>query len=168
MAHFDFPLIFTLKSGLIFLETCYLYVFYSFYNTYAFFCNLKKIFGNLCCRWNYFLLFYFCFKNLDLLDWQITQFDFFIDTLFVIFISCGLNYQCNLYTLNNTLFQFFPQVLLVLFLIVRFSCLILWVVFFLTLHFKHFDFTEWFNLSTFLFYLLVLLTFCSIFLIVCL
>ena len=28
-----------------------------------------------------------------------------------------------------------------------FSCLILWVVFFLTIHFKHFDFIEWFDLN---------------------
>ena len=32
----------------------------------------------------------FCFKNLELLDRQTTQFDFPLSTLFVIFTSCGL------------------------------------------------------------------------------
>ena len=39
---------------------------------------------------NYFLLLCFCFKNLDLLDRQTTQFDFSLSTLFVIFTSSGL------------------------------------------------------------------------------
>ena len=39
---------------------------------------------------NYFLLLCFCFKNLDLLDSQTTQFDFSLSTLSVIFASCGL------------------------------------------------------------------------------
>ena len=39
-------------------------------------------------------------------------------------------WECNLYTLKKTLFQFISQFLSVLFLIVRFSCVILLVVFF--------------------------------------
>ena len=38
---------------------------------------------------NYFLLLYFCFKNLDLFDRQTTQLYFCLSTWFVIFISCG-------------------------------------------------------------------------------
>ena len=41
-------------------------------------------------RKNYFFALYFCFKNLDLLDQQTTQFDFSLSTLFVIFTSCDL------------------------------------------------------------------------------
>ena len=33
---------------------------------------------------------FFCFKNLDLFDWQTAQFDFSLNTLFAIFTSCGL------------------------------------------------------------------------------
>ena len=66
-------------SGLIFYEIHDLCVFYSFHNKYACF---------LICE-NYFLLC-FCFKNLDLLDWQTIQFDFSLSTLFVIFTSCRL------------------------------------------------------------------------------
>ena len=39
------------------------------------------------------LLLFFCFKNLNLFDWQTTQLDFSLSTLFVIFTSCGLKLQ---------------------------------------------------------------------------
>ena len=120
----------SLKSELIFLETCYLCVFYSFYITYACFVIFENYLTIYVATEIIFLMLCFCFKNLDFLDRQTTHFDFPLSTLFLIFTSCGLKYRCNLYTLNNTLLQFLFQFLLVLFLIARFSCLILWVVFF--------------------------------------
>ena len=90
----------------------------------------------------------FCFKNLDLAFLQTTQFDFSLSTLFVIFTSCGQKLCVNLYTLNNTLFQVLFQLLLVLFLISYFSFFVIWQYFFLTIHFKYFDFIEWFDLNS--------------------
>ena len=76
-----------------------------------------------------FLLLCFCFKNLDFLDQQPTQFDFSISTLFVNFIFVAKNYECNLYNPNNTLLPFLSQFLSHLFLVVCFSCLYYWQYF---------------------------------------
>ena len=128
------------------METCYLYVFNSFYNTYAYLCDLKKLFDDLCSRWYYFSLLCFCFKNLDLIDRQTTQFDFSRSILFVIFISCG-----------SKLLVFTPQTIrystfLPVFISSNFDCVffmsyIIGSIFSAT-HFKHFDFIEWFNLNS--------------------
>ena len=66
-----------LKSELIFLETCYLCVFYIFTILMHVFVICKNYFHFLwvwrfMLSFNYFLLLCFCFKNLDLLDQQAT------------------------------------------------------------------------------------------------
>ena len=130
------------------METCYLYVFNSFYNTYAYLCDLKKLFDDLCSRWYYFSLLCFCFKNLDFstIDRQTTQFDFSRSILFVIFISCG-----------SRLLVFTPQTIrystfLPVFISSNFDCVFFmsYIIgsIFSTTHFKHFDFIEWFNLNS--------------------
>ena len=78
-AYFDFHLIlfFEIKTNFFgnVLSACFFTVF-----TTNLLVTCKNNFSLLC----------FCFKNLDLLDRQTTQFDFSLRTLFVIFTSCGL------------------------------------------------------------------------------
>ena len=128
-----------MKSGLIFLETCYLCVFYSFYNKYACFVTCKNYFCVLLVlkstNWRFvlrliiFCCCFSCFKILDLLDRQIAQFDFSVSTLFVIFTFCGL--KLSVYSLHPKQYVVpgFFQALLVLFLIVCFSFFVIWQYF---------------------------------------
>ena len=88
---------YSLKSVLTFLETCCLCVFCTLSNKYACFVIYRNyfLFFKSTSFDNYFvfelfLLLCFCFKNLDLLDQQSIQFDFYLSSLFVIFTSCGL------------------------------------------------------------------------------
>ena len=95
----------------------------------------------------------FCLKNLDLLDRQTTRFDFSLSTLFFIFTSFGL--KLPLYSLHPKQYivpGFFPC-----FIFPRFFVFIFDRVFFmpyifgsifLTIHFKHFDFIERFDLNS--------------------
>ena len=130
------------------METCYLYVFNSFYNTYAYLCDLKKLFDDLCSRWYYFSLLCFCFKNLDFstIDRQTTQFDFSRIILFVIFISCGS--KLLVFTTQTIRYSTFLPV----FISSNFDCVFFmsYIIgsIFSTTHFKHFDFIEWFNLNS--------------------
>ena len=63
-----------LKSGLIFVETYYLCIFYIFYNKYKYFVTCK----------NYFLFFigFIGFKNVDFLESHLTHVDFCYPILF--------------------------------------------------------------------------------------
>ena len=88
---------YSLKSVPIFMETCCLCVFCSLNNKYACFAIYRNYFLFFKSTnfddyfvFELFLLLCFCFKNLDLLDQQSTQFDFSLSTLFVILTSCGL------------------------------------------------------------------------------
>ena len=69
-------------------------------NFQYFFCTLRNtssccFITSVCKALNYFLLLYFCFEHLDLLDQQVMQLDFFLSTLFVISTSCSLNLCVN-------------------------------------------------------------------------
>ena len=59
----------------------------SFVETTFYFLQVQT--DGLCLLLNYFLLLCFCFRKLDLLDRQTTQFNFPLSTLFVIFTFCG-------------------------------------------------------------------------------
>ena len=131
-------------------------------------CMFFTVFQYICKFFNFkkvcFLfigLFCFCFKNIDLLDRKITQFTFSLRTLFVIFISCGLRLSQYVVPIFSPVFIsfIFDRAFFMFYIVGSISLII---------NFKHFDFIEWFDLSVFLFCLLVLLIFCLIFLIVCL
>ena len=95
----------------------------------------------------YFLLLCFCFKNLDLLDWQTTQFDFSLSTLFVIFISCGL--KLLVWSLHPQ--QFFVSIFSPVFIGFVLDCVFFMAYIvssvFSTTHLKHFNFIERFDLN---------------------
>ena len=79
--------LFYLILKLIFLDGYIQCAFYSFYNKSPCSVIWEKFFLWV---WRFILLSCFCFKNLDLLDRQTTQFDFSLSILFVIFTPCGL------------------------------------------------------------------------------
>ena len=118
--HFYFSLILFFEIKINFLETYYLYIFHIFYNKFVCFVIGK----------NYFFLLCFCFKNLDLLDWQTTQFDFSLSTLFVIFTFCGLKLCIkSLHPKQYVVLSSF-LVFIGLILIVCFSFFVIWQYFF--------------------------------------
>ena len=119
---------------------------------YVMFCNLCFIgFEKVL---NYFLLLWFCFKNLDLLYQQTTQFDFSLSTLFVIFNSCGLKLCVK--SLHPMQYVVPSSFLVLIGFTFNWAFLILCnlVKHFLTTYFKHFDFLI--EVLIFLFRLLVL------------
>ena len=94
---------------------------------------------------NHFLLLCFCFKNLDLLDQQTTQFDFSLSTLFVNFTSCGLKLSMwSLHPKQYVVRGFFSSFYRFYFWSRVFHSLQSGSTF-LTIHLKHFDFVESFD-----------------------
>ena len=121
MTYFHFSLILFFEIRINFLETCYLYVFYSFYNTYECFVTCKNFLLGL----TIYVVFKLFFVLEILIYWIGEQHGLiFLKALYLSFLFlAGSNYHSNLYTLNSTLFQDLFQFLLVLFLTTCFSVL---------------------------------------------
>ena len=90
----------------------------------------------------------FCFKNFDRLDRQTAPFDFILSTLFVIFTSGGLKFWVlSLHPKQYIVPSSFPVFIAFIFDRVFFMSYIVGSIF-CTIHFKHFDFIEWFDLNS--------------------
>ena len=129
-AHLDFPLIFYLSSWPVFLDIYYRYVFHILDNESAFvfiFCE------------NYFLCF-IGFKKVDFVEVQTVHNDICVAILFTNATPLIFYYLFSFYKLTSRCFFLFSD-------IVYHSFFIIWQHF-LTIHFKHFVFIEWFDLNS--------------------
>ena len=99
MEHLDFPLILFFEIKIIFLEMCYLYVYYTFHNKYAFFIirqylssRVNEVIGTI-----YFLFFiFFLMKRLIHANKKLKS-TYTLKTLGYLYILCLLMLLLKIY-----------------------------------------------------------------------